>query len=206
MTKLIRATRQLPTRGCTTCGTCTPHDVAALRGTGSRRRGSAGARRPGHHASGLRPCDPLSRGRRRGHFGRCGQGGLLAKAPSWANRFTERRFDVGAAYRNRTDDLRITRGLLPGRAPASCTDSTDHRIDGTRRAGTIHGPVPRTVPRPQPCVTLSCSLCVTSLRHSHQNSQHAVDPRLSHAHRGLANCGKARQLGMTLRHGQPVAG
>ena len=45
-----------------------------------------------------------------------------------------------AAYRNRTDDLRITRGPLPGRAPASCTDSTDHRTDGTRRAGTIQGP------------------------------------------------------------------
>jgi hypothetical protein len=29
-----------------------------------------------------------------------------------------------AAYRNRTDDLRITRGTVPGRARASCTDST----------------------------------------------------------------------------------
>src|SRR5215471_9274795 len=35
--------------------------------------------------------------------------------------------ELGAAYRNRTDDLRITRGLFPGRAPASCTDSTDRR-------------------------------------------------------------------------------
>ena len=42
--------------------------------------------------------------------------------------------------------------------------------------------------------------------HSHQDPQHAVDPRLSHAYRGLANCGKARQLGMTLRHEQHVAG
>jgi len=48
--------------------------------------------------------------------------------------------------------------------------------------------------------------CVTSLRHSHQDSQHAVDPRLSHAYRGLANCGKACQLRMALRHEQPVAG
>ena len=76
-----------------------------------------------------------------------------------------------AAYRNRTDDLRITRGSIPGRAPASCTDSTDHRTDGTRRAGTIQGPVSR----PRPCITVSCSLCVTSLRHSHQDSQHAAD-------------------------------
>ena len=107
-----------------------------------------------------------------------------------------------AAYRNRTDDLRITRGTIPSRTPASCTDSTDHRTDGTRRAGTIQGPVSR----PRPCITVSCSLCVTSLRHSHQDSQHAVDPHLSHAYRGLANCGKARQLEMTLRHEQPVAG
>jgi len=38
-----------------------------------------------------------------------------------------------------------------------------------------------------------------------QDSQHAVDAP-SHTYRGLANCGKARQLGMTLRHEQPVAG
>ena len=82
-----------------------------------------------------------------------------------------------AAYRNRTDDLRITRGTIPGHAPASCADSTEHRTDGTRRAGIIQGPVPRTVPRPRPCVTPSCSLCVMSLRHSHQDSQHAADAR-----------------------------
>jgi len=29
---------------------------------------------------------------------------------------------------------------------------------------------------------------------------------LNHAYRGLADCGKACQLGMTLRHEQPVAG
>ena len=48
-----------------------------------------------------------------------------------------------AAYRNRTDDLRITRGPLPGRARASCTDGTDHRTDGTRCAGNI--PLPTVV-------------------------------------------------------------
>jgi hypothetical protein len=64
-----------------------------------------------------------------------------------------------AAYRNRTDDLRIRRGAIPGRAPASCSDRTDHRIDGTRGAGIIRRPGPRRG---------SCApfllLCVTSLK------------------------------------------
>ena len=47
------------------------------------------------------------------------------------------RFGGGAAYRNRTDDLRITRGLIPGRTPASCTDSTGNGTDDTRRAGVL---------------------------------------------------------------------
>ena len=34
------------------------------------------------------------------------------------------RFLPGAAYRNRTDDLRITRGLLPRSYYMTCTDST----------------------------------------------------------------------------------
>jgi hypothetical protein len=46
----------------------------------------------------------------------------------------------GAAYRDRTDDLRITRGMLPARARATCTDSTDHRTDGTHDAGIIGTP------------------------------------------------------------------
>src|SRR6185312_3916662 len=48
---------------------------------------------------------------------------------------SEEACELGAAYRNRTDDLRITRGPRPGRARASCTDSTDHRPDGTHSAG-----------------------------------------------------------------------
>ena len=71
---------------------------------------------------------------------------------------------IRAAYRNRTDVLRITRGPIPGRMHAMSTDTTDHRADGTRLAGTIQGSVPRAVPRPRPCVAPSCSLCVTSLR------------------------------------------
>src|SRR5262249_19515475 len=45
---------------------------------------------------------------------------------------------------------RITRGTRPGRARASCTDSTGHRTDGTRGAGIIRRPGPRTGPRLTP--------------------------------------------------------
>jgi len=75
-------------------------------------------------------------------------------------RFRTRPFELcswaGAAYRNRTDDLRITRGTIPSRTHASCTDTTDHRTDGTLRAGIIRRPGPRTGPRPRPCVPASC--------------------------------------------------
>jgi hypothetical protein len=47
------------------------------------------------------------------------------------------RFSGGAAYRNRTDDLRITRGTLPSRTRSSCTDSMGNGTGGTRRAGII---------------------------------------------------------------------
>jgi hypothetical protein len=56
----------------------------------------------------------------------------------------------GAAYRNRTDDLRITRGMLPSRTRPSCTDSTGHGTDDTRHAGIIWRPGPRTGPRSTP--------------------------------------------------------
>ncbi len=72
-----------------------------------------------------------------------------------------------AAYRNRTDDLRITRGTIPSRARASCTDSTEHRADSTRRAEIIRLPGPRTGPRPRPYVPIILLLCVTSLRAIH---------------------------------------
>ena len=58
--------------------------------------------------------------------------------------------ELGAAYRNRTDDLRITRGLLPARARASCTDSIHSRTDRTRRAGIDR----HAVPRPKPLILL----------------------------------------------------
>ena len=52
----------------------------------------------------------------------------------------ENGFLGGAAYRNRTDDLRITSGVLPACARATCIDSTDHRTDGTHDAGIIRRP------------------------------------------------------------------
>jgi hypothetical protein len=33
--------------------------------------------------------------------------------------------------------LRITRGLLPGRGPTSCTDAASYRTDSTHRAGVL---------------------------------------------------------------------
>jgi hypothetical protein len=66
---------------------------------------------------------------------------------------------LGAAYRNRTDDLRITRGTRRACARASCTDSTGHRTDGTRGAGIIRRPGPRTGPRRDPASSILL-LCV----------------------------------------------
>ena len=77
--------------------------------------------------------------------------------------------ELGAAYRNRTDDLRITRGTRRGCARASCTDSTGDRTDGTRGTGIIRRPGPRTGPRPRPCVPGILLLCV--------NAADDMDPR-----------------------------
>jgi hypothetical protein len=54
----------------------------------------------------------------------------------------------GAAYRNRTDDLRITRGMLRSLGPATCTDATRKCRHCTQNAGISRYPVPRPVPRP----------------------------------------------------------
>jgi len=51
--------------------------------------------------------------------------------------------------RSEADQWRITSGVLPACARATCTDSTDNRTDGTHDAGIIWHAVPRTVPRPQ---------------------------------------------------------
>jgi hypothetical protein len=137
-----------------------------------------------------RPRHPQRRGRRSGHLCRCSQGSPLAKKPLPRS---EGGSELGAALGNRTPDLRITRGPIPIRTHASCTDTTDHRTGGTRRAGTIQRPVPRTVPRPRPCVTPSCSLCVTSLRgtasRAHEHARPSWDRRLAgHWHIRQACC------------------
>ena len=117
MTKLIRANQQLPHARL--------HDLRHLHATtlllsGPCRRCPPRARRPSYYPPRLRTRDPLRRGRRRGHFRRCGQRGLLANplarkpVPG-----SERASELGAAYRNRTDDLRITRRI---RAVHSCPD------------------------------------------------------------------------------------
>ena len=46
----------------------------------------------------------------------------------------------GAAYRNRTDDLRITRGTLAACTRSSCTDTAENDIDGTRCNGLSKDP------------------------------------------------------------------
>ena len=115
-------------------------------------------------------------------------------------------FLLGAGERVRTAGLPFTRSTATCIERSSCTDNTDHRTDGTRCAGIIPHAVPRTVPRPRLWPPPSCSLCVTTLRHSHQDLGDVVDMRLGIAYRGFANCGKARRVGMTLRHEQPVAG
>jgi hypothetical protein len=48
----------------------------------------------------------------------------------------------GAAYRNRTDDLRITRGLLPRSHSVTCTDSTADRTGSADCTGISRLPVP----------------------------------------------------------------
>src|SRR6266704_7008396 len=52
-----------------------------------------------------------------------------------------------AAYRNRTDDLRITRGKVPRFRSLTCTDSTADRTRGADCTGISQLPVPRPVPR-----------------------------------------------------------
>ena len=53
-----------------------------------------------------------------------------------------------AAYRNRTDDLRITKSLLPCSDSLTCTDDTPDRTQSTGCTGNMQPAVPRPVPRP----------------------------------------------------------
>jgi hypothetical protein len=52
-----------------------------------------------------------------------------------------------AAYRNRTDDLRITRGKVSRSRSMTCTDSTADRTRSADCTGISRLPVPRPVPR-----------------------------------------------------------
>jgi hypothetical protein len=68
---------------------------------------------------------------------------------------------IVSAYRNRTDDLRITRGTLSCLTCASCTDITGHRTDSTRCAGIIRRRGPRTGPRPKASRLRGLRRCAT---------------------------------------------
>jgi hypothetical protein len=110
---------------------------------------SPGSCRPGYHPPGLRPCDQERRGCRCGHLRRGGQGSLLAnplaRKPLPGS---EEAGELGAAYRNRTDDLRITRGMLRCFTCASCSNSTGNRTGGTNGAGISGDPVHEPVHAP----------------------------------------------------------
>jgi hypothetical protein len=111
------------------------HDPAALGRPGSRRRGPLGARRPRHHPSRARPCDPQRRDRRGRHLRPRGERRIapprhshhgtrllarpLAKRPLPCSGAAS---DMGAAYWNRTDDLRITRSPQYRTETTTCTD------------------------------------------------------------------------------------
>ena len=53
----------------------------------------------------------------------------------------------GAAYRNRTDDLRITRGMTPRTHAMTCTETTADRTGSADCTGISRPAVPRPVPR-----------------------------------------------------------
>jgi integrase len=161
MTKLIRASKQLPHARL--------HDLRHLHATTLLLSGvpvHVVAARLGHadpaitlrvYAHVIRSAEAAAADIFADAVNRCGQRGLLANplARKPLPR-SERASELGAAYRNRTDDLRITRGTRRACARASCTDSTGDRTDGTRGAGIIRRPGPRTGPRPRPCVPASC--------------------------------------------------
>ena len=68
---------------------------------------------------------------------------------------------IVSAYRNRTDDLRITRGTLSCLTCTSCTDITGHRTDSTRCAGIIRRRGPRTGPSPKASRLRGLRRCAT---------------------------------------------
>jgi len=86
-------------------------------------------------------------GTSRGHLSRLGRLTRRTAKRRWTKVPGESGFLRGAAYRNRTDDLRITRGMLPRSHSMTCTDSTTNGSDGPDCTGISRHPVPRPVPR-----------------------------------------------------------
>ena len=87
-------------------------------------------------------------GTSRGHLSRLGR---LTRRTAKRRRTEmpgESGFSGGAAYRNRTDDLRITRGMLPCIDGMTCTDSTPDSTSSADCTRISRPPVPRPVPRP----------------------------------------------------------
>src|ERR1700761_5358746 len=107
---------------------------------------------------------PSSSGAFRGHLS--GRGRKNPEAATRRRKKVPGKADVlgGAAYRNRTDDLRITRGLFPGRTRPTCTHSTDYCIDSTRGPGIMQPLGPRTGPRPAPSFPSLLLLKVAAVR------------------------------------------
>jgi hypothetical protein len=121
-----RAARGIPLADSTMCTEPTPHAPPRPRHTGTRAC----------------PASHPARGQTRAGAGQD------HPSPSSARGQHAGAFLVSDRRPNLTGQ-RITRDTVPRSERTGCTDSTGNRTDGTRRAGTIKGPVPRTVPRPR---------------------------------------------------------
>jgi hypothetical protein len=117
----------------------------------------------------------------------------------------------------RTHDRRIMRSTASCTMPASCTNDTGHRIDGTHCSGIIGRAGPRTGPRLRRLYLLILLLCVTSMRRLYPRSSlarlhHVADaPRRSRrlwrpSSAGVAGeCGPAGSGARRCRAGLPAS-
>jgi hypothetical protein len=107
-------------------------------------------------------------------------------------------FLTGAAYRNRTDDLRITRGPLSCTDGMTCTDSTP---DGTHSAdctGISLRPVPRLVPRPSRRPSLPAGNISASF--ASRGAMPSVRPGVPPSARGREDCGPSASGRWVMSH------